>query len=93
MQKIVLFAGLICAFCLFNANQAAPADTAALEAAADQLALLEQVPALELSRDKRATCDLLSGFGLKHTACAGHCLVRGNRGGYCNGRGVCVCRN
>nr|B3EWY5.1 RecName: Full=Lucifensin; AltName: Full=Lucifensin II [Lucilia cuprina] len=40
-----------------------------------------------------ATCDLLSGTGIKHSACAAHCLLRGNRGGYCNGRAICVCRN
>nr|C0HJX7.1 RecName: Full=Defensin [Calliphora vicina] len=40
-----------------------------------------------------ATCDLLSGTGANHSACAAHCLLRGNRGGYCNGKAVCVCRN
>ncbi|XP_055534736.1 defensin-C-like [Wyeomyia smithii] len=44
-------------------------------------------------RLKRATCDLLSGFGVNDSACAAHCIARGNRGGYCNSKKVCVCRN
>ncbi|KAM8713923.1 hypothetical protein ACLKA7_014133 [Drosophila subpalustris] len=43
-------------------------------------------------RPKRATCDLLSGFSVNHSACAVHCIARGRRGGYCNGQAVCVCR-
>ncbi|XP_011182230.1 sapecin-like [Zeugodacus cucurbitae] len=93
MKTIVLFAGLICAFCLFQGTTAAPADAAALEADEPQLAVLKELPAVELSRQKRATCDLLSGTGVNHSACAAHCLLRGNRGGYCNGKAVCVCRN
>ncbi|XP_066147263.1 tenecin-1 [Euwallacea fornicatus] len=46
---------------------------------------------------KRATCDLLGfsigGFSLNHSACAAHCLVLRKKGGYCNNRKVCVCRN
>ncbi|KAM7345429.1 phormicin-like [Cochliomyia hominivorax] len=55
-------------------------------------ALKENEPELH-GRYKRATCDLLSGTGINHSACAAHCLLRGNRGGYCNEKGVCVCRN
>ncbi|XP_058830013.1 defensin-C-like [Topomyia yanbarensis] len=44
-------------------------------------------------RLKRATCDLLSGFGVGDSACAAHCIARRNRGGYCNSKKVCVCRN
>lgn len=44
-------------------------------------------------RVKRATCDLLSGFGWNHGPCAAHCMLRGNKGGYCSGKGVCICRN
>lgn len=44
-------------------------------------------------RVKRFTCDVLSGFGWNHAPCALHCSARGNKGGYCNGKGVCVCRN
>ncbi|XP_055839766.1 defensin [Episyrphus balteatus] len=43
-------------------------------------------------RQKRATCDLLSIFNVNHTACAAHCLAKGFKGGYCNGKKVCVCR-
>nr|XP_014095043.1 phormicin [Bactrocera oleae] len=93
MKTVVLFAGLLCAFCLFHSTKAAPADTAALEAVDAQLAVLKEESAVELSRQKRATCDLLSGTGVNHSACAAHCVIRGNRGGYCNGSGVCVCRN
>ncbi|XP_055630943.1 defensin-A-like [Toxorhynchites rutilus septentrionalis] len=50
-------------------------------------------PAQEHHRQRRATCDLLSGFGVNDSACAAHCILRGNRGGYCNGKKVCVCRN
>lgn len=47
----------------------------------------------ELVRHKRATCDLLSGFGVNHSACAARCITINRRsGGYCNGSGVCVCR-
>ncbi|XP_058830011.1 defensin-C-like [Topomyia yanbarensis] len=49
--------------------------------------------AAENYRLKRATCDLLSGFGVGDSACAAHCIARGNRGGYCNSKKVCVCRN
>ncbi|XP_030379884.1 sapecin [Scaptodrosophila lebanonensis] len=51
--------------------------------------LVEEEPHI---RQRRATCDLLSGFGVNHGACAAHCVLRGNRGGYCNGKAVCVCR-
>lgn len=47
----------------------------------------------ENHRVKRDTCDLLSGLGWGHAPCAAHCKLRGNRGGYCNSQGVCVCRN
>lgn len=64
------------------------------EALGDSL-LEEQQPDLALvehSRQKRATCDLLSKWNWNHTACAAHCLARGNKGGYCNDKAVCVCR-
>lgn len=93
MKTIVLFAGLICAYCLFQTINAAPAEANVGEPEEAQLPGLEEQPLSELIRQKRATCDLLSGFGIKHSACAAHCLLRGNRGGHCNGRGVCECRN
>nr|CAM92111.1 hypothetical protein [Eristalis tenax] len=43
-------------------------------------------------RQKRATCDLLSFLNVKDAACAAHCLAKGYRGGYCDGRKVCNCR-
>lgn len=43
-------------------------------------------------RQKRATCDLLSYFNVNHSACAAHCVAIGRKGGYCNGKAVCVCR-
>ncbi|XP_016973683.1 defensin [Drosophila rhopaloa] len=45
------------------------------------------------SRQKRATCDLLSKWNWNHTACAAHCLTKGFKGGYCSDKAVCVCRN
>uniref|UniRef100_A0A348G6A8 Defensin1 n=1 Tax=Odontomachus monticola TaxID=613454 RepID=A0A348G6A8_ODOMO len=44
-------------------------------------------------RVRRASCDLFSGFGPNHSICAGHCILKKYHGGYCNSRGVCVCRN
>ncbi|XP_059613249.1 defensin-like [Phlebotomus argentipes] len=44
------------------------------------------------TRQKRATCDLLSAFGVGHAACAVHCIGHGYRGGWCNSRAVCNCR-
>ncbi|XP_012162173.1 phormicin-like [Ceratitis capitata] len=91
---VVLFVGILCALCLFHSTKAAPAETAALKVQYKELesaaAGVEAAP--ELNRQKRATCDLLSGFGVNHSACALHCLLRGKRGGYCDGRGVCNCR-
>uniref|UniRef100_A0A336KXK7 CSON013028 protein n=1 Tax=Culicoides sonorensis TaxID=179676 RepID=A0A336KXK7_CULSO len=43
-------------------------------------------------RTKRATCDLLSGFGWNHSPCAIHCSLRGNKGGYCNSRVNSECK-
>ncbi|ALC40813.1 Def [Drosophila busckii] len=43
-------------------------------------------------RLKRATCDLLSKWEFKHTACAAHCLVKGFKGGWCNAKAICNCR-
>lgn len=46
----------------------------------------------EHHRARRATCDLLSMFGVNHGACAAHCILKGKTGGRCNSDGVCVCR-
>ncbi|KAH0548812.1 sapecin-C-like isoform X1 [Cotesia glomerata] len=40
----------------------------------------------------RATCDLLSGFGVGDSACAVHCLAMKFKGGWCD-KGVCHCRH
>ncbi|XP_049855370.1 defensin-like [Schistocerca gregaria] len=44
-------------------------------------------------RHVRATCDLLSAFGVGDSACAARCIGtrKGFRGGYCD-KGVCHCR-
>ncbi|XP_055592695.1 defensin Lucifensin-like [Uranotaenia lowii] len=44
-------------------------------------------------RQKRAVCDLLSAIGVKHSACAASCIIRGFVGGYCTNEGVCTCRS
>ncbi|XP_068084238.1 sapecin-C [Anabrus simplex] len=43
-------------------------------------------------RQRRATCDLLSGLGVADSACAARCILMGKRGGYCE-KGTCHCRN
>ncbi|XP_017020075.1 sapecin-C [Drosophila kikkawai] len=45
------------------------------------------------SRQKRATCDLLSGLNYNHSLCAAHCIALLKKGGYCTDKGVCVCRS
>uniref|UniRef100_A0A1Q3FT74 Putative defensin n=1 Tax=Culex tarsalis TaxID=7177 RepID=A0A1Q3FT74_CULTA len=88
----------MCLFAIFSTGSGFPQDSA------DQVqsyanTLLDELPeesyqaAVENLRLKRATCDLLSGFGVNDSACAAHCIARGNRGGYCNAKKVCVCRN
>ncbi|KOX76708.1 Defensin-1 [Melipona quadrifasciata] len=41
-------------------------------------------------RQRRVTCDLLSGF-VEHSACAANCLSMGKAGGRCE-NGICICR-
>ncbi|XP_053963905.1 defensin-B-like [Anastrepha ludens] len=95
MKTIVLFAGLICAFCLFTAASAKPAaDGAALEAIdvnplMEQLAAGNSEPVVHLNRQKRFTCDVLKS----PPACSAHCVALGKwRGGYCSRQGICICR-
>uniref|UniRef100_A0A034VQ96 Defensin n=1 Tax=Bactrocera dorsalis TaxID=27457 RepID=A0A034VQ96_BACDO len=45
------------------------------------------------SRSKRITCDLLDASGWSKTLCAVHCIALGHRGGYCNGKSICQCRD
>ncbi|XP_013119118.1 phormicin-like [Stomoxys calcitrans] len=87
MKFFMVFAVFIAlAACLASA---APSEEANFVDGASALRQLE--PELH-GRYKRATCDLLSGMGVNHSACAAHCVLRGNRGGYCNSKAVCVCR-
>lgn len=53
---------------------------------------LPEVPPIFHLRKKRATCDLLSWFNFNHAACAAHCIVLGNKGGFCDDKAVCNCR-
>ncbi|XP_073845400.1 phormicin-like [Musca autumnalis] len=83
---------ILCLMAACFITQSVSADEEEIKFVHGASALKELEPQLHI-RYKRATCDLLSGMGVQHSACAAHCLLRGNRGGYCNGRGVCVCRN
>uniref|UniRef100_A0A2M4AZA4 Putative defensin n=1 Tax=Anopheles triannulatus TaxID=58253 RepID=A0A2M4AZA4_9DIPT len=100
---IICAVGVVLAAGLWTTTQAAPEEQAAASAAvADSPALntlFDELPeethhaALENYRAKRATCDLASGFGVGSSLCAAHCIARRYRGGYCNNKAVCVCRN
>ncbi|CAL1689059.1 unnamed protein product [Lasius platythorax] len=57
-----------------------------------KLQVTQETPVKEHHRARRFTCDLLSGAGVDHSACAAHCLLRGKTGGRCNNDRVCVCR-
>uniref|UniRef100_A0A023EEK6 Putative knottins n=1 Tax=Aedes albopictus TaxID=7160 RepID=A0A023EEK6_AEDAL len=90
----------ILAMCLVAITSAYPQETVLVdEVQSVANSLFDELPeesyqaAVENLRLKRATCDLLSGFGVGDSACAAHCIARGNRGGYCNSKKVCVCRN
>ncbi|XP_036331263.1 phormicin-like [Rhagoletis pomonella] len=93
MKTILLFAGLICAFCLFTSISAEPA-----ESANDGILDKDEVNPLRaqlevnrpehLSRQRRFTCDVLQS----KEACIFHCLLLGRRSGYCSRGGVCICR-
>ncbi|KAI8118708.1 Phormicin [Lucilia cuprina] len=85
MKFFMVFAVTFClALCFASQSMALPAEDEAHFV--DGLEALKTIEPELHGRYKRATCDLLS-------ACAAHCLLRGNRGGYCNGRAICVCRN
>lgn len=49
-------------------------------------------PQVENIRVKRLTCDLLSAFNVKDSACAARCIAQGKKGGHCNDRAECNCR-
>ncbi|XP_033251782.1 defensin-like [Drosophila miranda] len=90
MKFIVFLALSLAVMCLVQAQHIEK------DVAKPLVQLMEQpvqdVDVPEHSRQKRATCDLLSKWNVKHTACAGHCLAKGFKGGYCNNKAVCICR-
>ncbi|XP_039429790.1 defensin-C-like [Culex pipiens pallens] len=88
----------LCLFAIVSTGNGFPQETAdqgqpLANTLFDELPEQSHQAATENHRHKRATCDLLSGFGVNDSACATHCILRGNRGGYCNAKKVCVCRN
>ncbi|XP_013118143.1 phormicin-like [Stomoxys calcitrans] len=89
MKFVMVFAVIFALAACLASSSASPAleDTFV-----DGASALRQLEPEVHGRYKRATCDLLSGMGVNHSACAAHCLLRGNRGGYCNSKAVCVCR-
>uniref|UniRef100_A0A2M4C477 Putative defensin n=1 Tax=Anopheles marajoara TaxID=58244 RepID=A0A2M4C477_9DIPT len=101
---IICAVGVVLAASLLTSSQAAPQEEIAAASAAivdsptlntlfDELPEETHHAALENYRAKRATCDLASGFGVGSSLCAAHCIARRYRGGYCNAKAVCVCRN
>uniref|UniRef100_A0A2Y9D4Q7 Invertebrate defensins family profile domain-containing protein n=1 Tax=Stomoxys calcitrans TaxID=35570 RepID=A0A2Y9D4Q7_STOCA len=52
----------------------------------------EGVKEVAAAKPMGITCDLLSLWKVGHAACAAHCLVLGNVGGYCTKEGLCVCK-
>uniref|UniRef100_A0A182WFP8 INVERT_DEFENSINS domain-containing protein n=1 Tax=Anopheles minimus TaxID=112268 RepID=A0A182WFP8_9DIPT len=96
---IICTIGVVVLAALLNSSvQAAPeeqlaAGHATLNTLLDELPEETHHAALENYRAKRATCDLASGFGVGSSLCAAHCIARRYRGGYCNSKAVCVCRN
>nr|AAD40117.2 defensin isoform C2 [Aedes aegypti] len=94
---VVCFVAL-CLSAIFTTGSALPGELADdvrpyANSLFDELPEESYQAAVENFRLKRATCDLLSGFGVGDSACAAHCIARRNRGGYCNAKKVCVCRN
>ncbi|KAM7345430.1 phormicin-like [Cochliomyia hominivorax] len=91
MKFVVAIAVTVClVVCFASQSMALPA---ASPEEAQFIDGLEVPTKVEHGRYKRATCDLLSAAGVSHTACAAHCLLLGHRGGYCNGKAICVCRD
>nr|AHW49171.1 defensin [Drosophila virilis]AHW49172.1 defensin [Drosophila virilis] len=87
MKFTILLGVLALLVCLAQAQPVAQDSLAEREPGA-----VEPMPQDLHSRQKRATCDLLSGFNVNHSACAAHCIGLGRSGGYCNDKAVCVCR-
>ncbi|KAH8232907.1 hypothetical protein KR026_001765 [Drosophila bipectinata] len=94
-MKVIVFLAL--ALVLVGVVQAQPVADKSLKEVLEVHTLEEDLPenadVQEHSRQKRATCDLLSKWNWNHTACAAHCLARKYKGGYCNDKAVCVCRH
>ncbi|KAH8402151.1 hypothetical protein KR009_010160 [Drosophila setifemur] len=94
MKFIVFLALALAVFCVI---QAQPVPEEPLQEAVEDHPLeqpeISVQEVVEHSRQKRATCDLLSKWNWNHTACAAHCLTKRFKGGYCNDKAVCVCRN
>ncbi|XP_017087911.2 defensin [Drosophila bipectinata] len=94
-MKVIIFLAL--AFVLACVVQAQPVADKSQKEVLEVHTLEEDLPenadVQEHSRQKRATCDLLSKWNWNHTACAAHCLARKYKGGYCNDKAVCVCRH
>ncbi|XP_018799601.1 PREDICTED: tenecin-1-like [Bactrocera latifrons] len=92
MKILVLFAGLVCALCLFTVVKAYPMDDVAAKAehgsVVADLNVENDAPLGSLNRQKRFTCDFLEN----NPACAFHCWLKGKSGGYCNSKKVCICR-
>lgn len=61
-----------------------------LEPNTDNTAGLEKSNTV-LSRAKRSTCSLLPNQ--KYHACYAQCIIRKYKSGYCNSKGLCICRN
>ncbi|XP_055594652.1 defensin-A-like [Uranotaenia lowii] len=96
----VLLLACLCALAFFSNSNGFPQDLVLDDEVRSYAnTLFDELPeesyqvAVENYRLKRATCDLLSAFGVNDSACAAHCVLRGNKGGYCNSKKVCVCRN
>uniref|UniRef100_A0A182JEU8 INVERT_DEFENSINS domain-containing protein n=1 Tax=Anopheles atroparvus TaxID=41427 RepID=A0A182JEU8_ANOAO len=96
---LVVMAATLANFALATAPKDQQQEPAvALASSASLNTLFDELPeethhvALENYRVKRATCDLTSGTGVGSSLCAVHCIAKRYRGGYCNGKRVCVCR-
>ncbi|XP_025989792.2 defensin [Solenopsis invicta] len=90
-MKIYVFALLVVAVVAF----ALPiGDGVPLESMlqANEDGFMKLAPIEKHNRQRRATCDLMSGLGVDHSACAAHCILKGKTGGHCSSTGVCNCR-
>ncbi|XP_037805411.1 phormicin-like [Lucilia sericata] len=94
MKFLTVIAVALClAVCFVSQSSALPAGSPEDGQFIDGLEAIAAIEPELHGRYKRATCDLLSATGFSGTACAAHCLLIGHRGGYCNTKSVCVCRD